>query len=124
MTGQIKIGTDTHLTGNAKLRIRGNVAGDYGEFYHDNTDFNTVFASTTDWNISGLTAVDFDVPNFAHINGSLTVNHWNAGTSYNTTSGTSNWIWQLRDGCKLRIFDSTGYLIVLTLTIWRYAIMV
>ena len=33
------------------------VATDTATFTHDGTDFNTVFANTTDWNISGITAI-------------------------------------------------------------------
>jgi hypothetical protein len=33
------------------------IATDTATFTHDGTDFNTVFANTTDWNISGITAI-------------------------------------------------------------------
>jgi hypothetical protein len=32
---------------------------DYAEFSHDGTDFNTAFTSTSGWNVTGLTSLDF-----------------------------------------------------------------
>jgi hypothetical protein len=47
------------LWGGAQLRIRNSLNADYADFYHDGTDFNTDFTNTADWNIDGLTNVDF-----------------------------------------------------------------
>jgi hypothetical protein len=38
-----------------KLRISDTNDTNYAELYHDSTDFNTVFTTTTDWNINGHT---------------------------------------------------------------------
>jgi len=44
------------LSGN-KLRFMDSTNTDYADFSHDGTDFNTAFATTTDWNITGITAI-------------------------------------------------------------------
>lgn len=41
------------------LRIRDAGDTDYGEFYHDGTDFNAAFTNTTDWNITGITELNW-----------------------------------------------------------------
>jgi hypothetical protein len=57
------------------------VATDTATFTHDGTDFNTVFANTTDWNISGITAIqagavdaDFDAITATSYGGILEAN--------------------------------------------------
>jgi hypothetical protein len=78
---------------------------DWMQMRHDGTDFNFEFTNTTEVNFGAdlkLTAGN----NLIQDSATLTVTHWNAATSYNTISDTADWIWQFRDGCKLRIYDS------------------
>lgn len=97
-------------------------SGDFGNaaFRHDSVDFNTTFTSTTDWNISGITAIqagtvdaDFDaitatsyggileanlvdksaaeiIPGAWDFTGSLTVGGLHLDDSENITLGTGN----------------------------------
>ena len=66
ITGQYTFEARVDIDNGAALRIHDSTDADYAEFLHDGTDFNTPFVGTTDWNITGLTAiragtVDLDV---------------------------------------------------------------
>ncbi|MEE8599056.1 MAG: hypothetical protein V3S69_06055, partial [Dehalococcoidales bacterium] len=47
--------TEVGIRGGANFRVYGPNNVDYIEFDHDNTDLNTNFVGTVDWNITGLT---------------------------------------------------------------------
>lgn len=40
-----------------RLRIRNSGNTDHGDFYHDGTDFISDFLNTTDWNVTGISAL-------------------------------------------------------------------
>ncbi len=69
------------IISDADLIITGATAANKRTDSHDDTDFNSVFANTTDWNISGITAikagtvdVDFDAITATSYGGTLEAN--------------------------------------------------
>lgn len=99
------------------FRVFDSTTTDYADFKHDGTDFNTTFVTTTDWNISGITAVNVtgtlaattvtganvtsgadpghthgagSVPNHDSLNGFVANEHidWTSATSNFSTTGT------------------------------------
>jgi hypothetical protein len=73
----------------AVLRISDSTDSDWGEFYHDDTDFKTDFVQTGDWDITGLTGemfVDADL----RTSGDLTVGGTTTTINSNVVSIADN----------------------------------
>lgn len=56
---QFQTDAGQHIFNGLYLRIYDPTDADFGEFSHDGIDFNSAFTGTTDWNITGLAAIDF-----------------------------------------------------------------
>jgi hypothetical protein len=86
-SGNVRLrGTDVILQDGTGLQIYNSGNTDYADFSHDGTDFNTSFTNTTDWNITGVSAIRFD--NFV----------------INPTAATIT----VRDGDSFRVADSAN----------------
>ncbi|MEE8306024.1 MAG: hypothetical protein V3R81_02100 [Gammaproteobacteria bacterium] len=57
ITGQWTFEARVDLDNGTALRFYDSTDTDFGAFSHDGTDFNTAFTTTTDWNITGITAL-------------------------------------------------------------------
>jgi hypothetical protein len=98
-------GGNCNILGGLELRVYDSGTTDYVAMSHDGTDFNITGTNTTEINCDTTLNLGTGA-NLVQDSATLTVTHWNAGTSYNTVSDTADWIWQLRDGVKLRVYDS------------------
>ncbi|MEE8307466.1 MAG: hypothetical protein V3R81_09385 [Gammaproteobacteria bacterium] len=57
ITGQWTFEARVDLDNGTALRFYDSTDTDFAAFSHDDTDFNTAFTTTTDWNITGITAL-------------------------------------------------------------------
>lgn len=117
-TGLLKFEGDVSVRSGNSFYIQDATNGDNVGFTHDGTDLNTVFANTTDWNVTGLTnfnllqGMQFRIAGptnagqivYAHNDTDLNITNVNT-TDWNVI-GLTGGVW-IRDGAFLKISDST-----------------
>ncbi len=85
------------------LRIRDGTDLDWGDFSHDGTDFNTAFTNTTDWNITGVSAIRLAGVALATLN-----------TNWSAADITSGVLAVLRGGTGVTTKTGTGSVVLHT----------